>query len=65
LKGLRLLLGITTLTLVLSGQVIAATGLSAQSDQRIVVTYSGRLDTQWQPIVKQPDGRNLQVARYQ
>jgi hypothetical protein len=66
LTGLRLLLlGVTTGALVLSGQVLVAAGLSSQSDQRIVVTYSGRLDTQWQPIVKQPDGLNLQVARYQ
>jgi hypothetical protein len=64
MTGLRLLLGVTVGALVLSGQVLAAAGLSSQSDQRIVVTYSGRLDTQWQPIVKQPDGRNLQVARY-
>jgi hypothetical protein len=65
LKGLRLLLGTTLLALVLSGQLFARPDAPAQSDQRIVVTYSGRLDTQWQPIVKQPDGRNLQVARYQ
>ena len=65
LKGLRLLLGVTFFALVLSDQLAARPDAPLQSDQRIVVTYSGRLDTQWQPIVKQPDGRNLQVARYQ
>jgi hypothetical protein len=65
LKGLRLLLGTTFLALALSGQVVARPDAPSQSDQRIAVTYAGRLDTQWQPIVKQPDGRNLQVARYQ
>ena len=65
MKGLRLLLGVTVIALVLSAQLLAATGSRSQSDQRIVVTYTGRLDTQWEPIVRQPDGRNLQVARYQ
>jgi hypothetical protein len=63
--GLRLLLGVTIAALVASGQLLAAPDTFSQSNQRIVVTYTGRLDTQWQPIVKQPDGRNLQVARYQ
>jgi hypothetical protein len=65
LKELRPLLGITLLALFVSAQLFAPADAPSQSDQRIVVTYSGRLDTQWQPIVRQPDGRNLQAARYQ
>ncbi len=41
-----------------------ARGSEGVTKRTIVVEYTGRLDTSWEPIMKQPDGRNYHVARY-
>jgi hypothetical protein len=61
---LRLLVGVALGALVLSGQLAAVSDAPLASSQRVLVRYTGRLDTSWEPIMKQPDGRNYHVARY-
>jgi hypothetical protein len=35
------------------------------ADPPVTISYSGTLDTSWEPVMRQPDGRNRQAAQYQ
>jgi hypothetical protein len=52
------------LALGLAFQLSIVRGSGRTTTPEILVKYSGRLDTSWEPIMKQPDGRNYHVARY-
>ncbi len=50
------------LALVATGHVAAAPD---QTNQEILVKFTGRFDSQWEPVMQEPNGRNFHVARYQ
>jgi hypothetical protein len=51
-------------SLALASDARLASATPAADSTRITITYEGTLDTSWEPVMKEPNGRNSHVARY-